>query len=55
MAFDTHKERNADDREFAENRRALDEKGDAAAKAGPENRAEYPRRKVHREAFDAGR
>ena len=59
MAFDTWKEKNADDREFAENRAFLDEKGDAAAamaerRMSPkygEHKEGHPQRQVHRERF----
>jgi hypothetical protein len=58
MAFDTWKEKNADDREFAENRRALDEQGDKAAATERKVRASYgerrenhPQRQVHKERF----
>jgi hypothetical protein len=62
MAFDTWKEKNADDREFAENRRHLDEVGDRNAKAAAttetkmnpaygERSENHPGRRVHRERF----
>jgi hypothetical protein len=55
MAFDTWKEKNADDREFAENRRRLDAVG-TETKMHPNygQRSEnHPGRQVHRGRFVA--
>jgi len=62
--FDTRREKNADDREFAENRRHLDEVGDRNARAAAmtetkmhpnygQRTENHPGRQVHRGRFIA--
>lgn len=51
MAFDTWKEKNADDREFAENRRALYAQPPLKAGTKGTNTANHPSRAVHKGRF----